>query len=123
LTEFEDKVLDMLETINEKLDKLMEDGKTEAPTPTPSAASTASAGSATVETTSGKKPSEVVEKQKKEEKEKRAPPVEGRRVCPQCGGTDFKEVEDKNRVLHQQGGMKIYAKDHICKNCGYKFPT
>ncbi len=126
MTEFEEKVIDLLETINEKLDKVLEGGSggsTPAASTSTAPTTASGSGSATIETSGGKKPSEVVEKQEKEEKEKEAPPIEGRRVCPKCGGTDFKEVEDKSRVLHQQGGMKIYAKNHVCKNCGYKFPA
>lgn len=63
------------------------------------------------------KPSAVVEKQKEEEKAKEKPP-EGRRVCPACEGTLFNTEEDKSQVLFQQGGMKIYAKKYICRNCG-----
>jgi rubredoxin len=123
LTEFEEKVIDLLETINEKLDKVLEGSSTPAASASTAATTSSGSGAASIETSSGKKPSEVVEKQENEEKEKEAPPIEGRRVCPKCGGTDFKEVEDKSRILHQQGGMKIYAKNHVCKNCGYKFPA
>ncbi|MHA2182848.1 MAG: hypothetical protein ACXAAH_15625, partial [Promethearchaeota archaeon] len=64
------------------------------------------------------KPSELVEKQKEEERMIEKPPVEGRRVCPKCGGTAFNTIEDKSQVLHQMGGVKIYAKKYICKGCG-----
>ena len=46
------------------------------------------------------------------------PPIEGRRVCPECKGTAFNAVEDKSQVLHQMGGVKIYAKKYICRGCG-----
>ncbi|MHA1805357.1 MAG: hypothetical protein ACTSU4_12645 [Promethearchaeota archaeon] len=110
----EEKVIKLLETINGKLDKLLELG---AATTTPSF----KAGSTTIIEQSGKKPSEIVHEQEEEERLKEKPPVEGRRVCPQCGGTSFKEVEDKSQVIHQMGGMKIYAKKHICRNCGFEF--
>ena len=64
------------------------------------------------------KPSELVERRKEEERMIEKPPVEGRRVCPKCGGTSFNAVEDKSQVLHQMGGVKIYAKKYICKGCG-----
>jgi len=105
---FEEKVLNMLEKINEKLDRLLGNEisvKSEIKT----------APSSTLETV---KPSEVVEKQEAEEKAMEKPPVEGRRVCPECGGTSFNTEEDKSQVLHQQGGIKIYKKKYICRNCG-----
>ena len=64
------------------------------------------------------KPSILVEKQQEEERAKEKPPVEGRRVCPACGGTSFNTEEDKSQVLFQQAGIKIHAKKYICKNCG-----
>lgn len=114
MSEFEEKVIDLLETINSKLDKLLNSG--------------GSAGSSVISRAAKSdgdsvKPSAVVDKQEEEEKLKEAPPIEGRRVCPECGGTDFNEIEDKSHILHQQGGMKIYAKKTICKNCGYEFPA
>ncbi len=110
LLSFEEKVLNMLEKINVKLDKLLgneSSGKSEIKTNTSSAIETV-------------KPSEVVEKQEAEEKAMEKPPVEGRRVCPECGSTEFRTEEDKTQVLFQQGGMKIYAKRYICKKCGYE---
>jgi len=112
LSEFEEKIMEMLKKIDAKLDKVLEMGsKAPAPQPTPSAASSAP-------TASTVKPSALVEKQQEEEKMKEKPPVEGRRVCPKCGGTTFNTEEDKTKVLHQMGGMKIYAKRYICKSCG-----
>jgi len=117
LSEFEEKVMEMLKKIDEKLDKVLEMGsKAPAPQPTPVAASAASSASTPAPSTV--KPSALVEKQQEEEKMKEKPPVEGRRVCPKCGGTTFNTEEDKSKVLHQMGGMKIYAKRHICKGCG-----
>ncbi|MBD3211773.1 MAG: hypothetical protein GF311_04120 [Candidatus Lokiarchaeota archaeon] len=114
MTEFEEKVVDLLETINTKLDKLLNSGGTGG----------SSVISRTTKSGGGSvKPSAVVDKQEEEEKLQEAPPIEGRRVCPKCGGTDFKEESDKSKVLHQQGGLKIYAKKTICKNCGYEFPN
>ena len=107
---FEEKVLNMLEKINEKLDKLLGDessGKSELKT----------VPSSTIETV---KPSEVVEKQEAEEKAMEKPPVEGRRICPECGSTNFNTVEDKTQIMHQQGGIKIYAKKYVCRQCGYE---
>lgn len=107
---FEEKVLNMLEKINGKLDKLL--GNESSGT-----SEVINASSSTTETV---KPSEVVERQEAEEKAMEKPPVEGRRVCPECGNTEFRTEEDKTQVLFQQGGMKIYAKRYICKKCGYE---
>ncbi|MBY8988039.1 MAG: hypothetical protein KGD61_06255 [Candidatus Lokiarchaeota archaeon] len=108
MPEFEEEVLNILRKIDEKLDKLLgtnnmktEPVKSETPT-----------GDIYI------KPSTVVEKQEEEERAKEKPPVEGRRVCPACGGTSFNTEEDKSHVLFQQSGIKIYAKLYICRNCG-----
>jgi len=108
LSEFEEKVLNLLEKINEKLERLLGSKTTEtiSSSPSPSVRD------------SYVKPSAVVEKQEEEEKALEKPPVEGRRICPDCGGTSFNAVEDKENVLHQLGGVKIYAKKYICKKCG-----
>ncbi len=103
MTEFEEKILSLLGTINEKLDKLLNVSHAQSSIP---------------EIKSTVKPSEVVEKQEEEEKAIEKPPVEGRRICTKCGGFAFNTVEDQSQVLFQQGGMKIYAKKHICKSCG-----
>jgi len=106
LTDFEDKVLELLEKINKKLDMLLGSSDKEI--------SGSSRGEGYV------KPSAVVEKQEEEQKALEKPPVEGRRVCPECGSTDFRTEEDKSQILHQMGGIKIYAKKNICKKCGYE---
>lgn len=105
MTEFEEKVLTLLRTINEKLDKLLGSSPK-------STIEVKAAGTGTV------KPSVVVKKQEQEAKAIEKPPVEGRRICPECGGTDFRTEEDKSQILHQMGGIKIYAKRYICKKCG-----
>lgn len=128
MSEFEQKVLNILEDINGKLDKLLKTepapvdsasassapvgSASESSTPTPSAAPTPAATTV--------KPSAIVEKQEIAARMEEKPPVEGRRVCPECGGTAFATHEDKSQVLHQMGGVKIYAKAYICKKCGYK---
>ncbi len=104
MTDFENKLLKLLEKIDEKLDKLLGAG--------------APIGAKTSDSIGIPKPSDVVDKQLLEEKMKDKPMVDGRRVCPDCGGTAFKEEEDKSHVLHQMGGMKIYQKKYICKKCG-----
>jgi ribosomal protein S27AE len=117
LSEFEQKVLKLLEDINGKLDKLL---KTEpapvssapAPSATPSAAPTPVATTV--------KPSAIVDKQEEAARMEEKPPVEGRRICPECGGTSFATHEDRSQVLHQMGGVKIYAKKYVCKSCGYE---
>jgi len=114
LSEFEQKVLKLLEDINGKLDKLLMAGSTSV-----SSAPTTSVASTPTSTTV--KPSTIVEKQEEEARMEEKPPVEGRRVCSECGGTSFATHEDRSQVLHQMGGVKIYAKKYICKQCGYEF--
>ena len=108
MSEFEEKILGLLKKIDEKLDKLLDTKRSEG-VETKAVAST---GEGYV------KPSAVVEKQEEEQKAIEKPPVEGRRICPACGGITFNTEEDKTQVLFQQGGMKIYAKKYICKSCG-----
>ncbi len=112
MSEFEQKVLKLLEEINSKLDKILKAESTVGSTA--STVSVSSTPSTTV------KPSAVVEKQEEEAKLEEKPPVEGRRVCPECGGTAFNAVEDKTQVLHQMGGVKIYAKKYVCRSCGHE---
>lgn len=107
MTEFEEKVLKALKDIDEKLDKLLIANSVIVPVRAESVPSGAYV-----------KPSAVVDKQEMEEKAKGKPPAEGRRVCSECGGTAFKEEEDKTQILYSQGGMKIYQKRSICKKCG-----
>jgi len=113
LSEFEQNVLKLLEDINGKLDKLL---KSE-PVPVTSAPTTSTASSPVATTV---KPSAIVDKQEEEARLEEKPIVDGRRVCSECGGTAFATHEDKSQVLHQMGGVKIYAKKYICKKCGYE---
>ncbi len=108
MAEFEKEILSLLRKIDEKLDKLLGVSSLEAKP----------AKTTTPPEDEYVKPSAVVEKQEEEEKAKIKPPVEGRRTCPACRGTTFNTEEDKSQVLFQQGGMKIFAKRYICKNCG-----
>jgi hypothetical protein len=109
LTEFEEKVLSLLMIINQKLDMLLG---------TKNATSNDTRNDIIQSEQGYVKPSEVVERQEEAEKALEKPPVEGRRVCPECGGTEFRTEEDKSQILFQQGGMKIYAKKYICRKCG-----
>ena len=111
MSEFEQKVIRLLGEINEKLDKLL--GSTSSSGLSVKEAATAGEGYV--------KPSAVVEKQEEEIKAAEKPTFEGRRVCPDCGVTDFRAEEDKTQVLHQMGGVKIYSKKYICKKCGYEY--
>ena len=108
MTEFEEEILSLLRKIDEKLDKLLGD----------SSSKVESTKTTTLPEDEYVKPSVVVEKQEEEEKAKEKPPVEGRRICPACGGTSFNTEEDKSQVLFQQAGIKIFAKKYICRNCG-----
>lgn len=108
MSEFEGKILNLLAKIDEKLDKLLG-------TKSSGGVGTKAVVSTEVESV---KPSAIIEKQEEEQKAIEKPPVEGRRVCPGCGGTAFNTEEDRSQVLFQQGGMKIYSKRYICKKCG-----
>ena len=116
MSEFEQKVLSKLDEISQKLDKVLQASgspsaaASPAPTPAPAPAAT------TVS------PSALVEKQRAEQEQVVTPPVEGRRTCPSCGGFDFNAVEDKSQLLSAMGGIKIYAKNYVCKKCGYTMP-
>ena len=109
MSEFEQKIYSLLETIDKKLDILI------------GTSSQTNVDLHKIPETGGTvKPSLIVEKQEEEDKALEKPPIEGRRICPKCGGTTFNTVEDLSHVLFQQGGMKIYAKSYICRNCGTK---
>lgn len=112
ISEFEEKVLEMLKKIDEKIDKVLEKGVVSA-APAPQ-----TTGKVEIVSTPSAKPSAIVEKQEEERKAVEKPPVEGRRVCASCGGTAFRTEEDKTKILSQMGGIKIYAKKNICKKCG-----
>lgn len=47
-----------------------------------------------------------------------------RKVCPQCGGTAFNLVEDRNQpISFGSGGMgQMFKKVNICKKCGFQLP-
>ena len=108
MAEFEEEVISLLKKIDGKLDKLL------------GAKGIETSSKSLIASSTGEyvKPSVVVEKQEEEEKAKIKPPVEGRRICPECGGIAFNTEEDKSQVLFQQAGIKIHAKKYICKNCG-----
>lgn len=130
MSEFEQNVLKMLNDINQKLDKVLKMG--EAPkisispdvshTPTPAVPKHEVPDSSTTPKTSLVSPSALVERQAEIEKAIEKPPVEGRRTCPNCGGTSFNAVEDKTQLLSAMGGIKIYAKKNICRGCGNEVP-
>ena len=119
MSEFEQKVLQKLDEISQKLDKVLNAAPASAPAAAP--VHQAPAPSTTPAATNVS-PSAMVERQKEEEKLIEKPPVEGRRVCPDCGGTAFNTVEDKSQLLSAMGGIKIYAKKNICKGCGKEVP-
>ena len=95
MSEFENKVLSLLEIINQKLDKVL------GVKPSPAIPMNKEEKYSEQDYV---KPSVVVTQQKETEKALERPPVEGRRVCPECGGTEFRTEEDKSQVLFQQGG-------------------
>jgi uncharacterized protein with PIN domain len=109
LLDFENKVIELLENINKKLDLLLSNTGSTIPVKE-SSHSQGKEGYV--------RPSVMVEKQEEEEKLREKPPIEGRRVCPECGGTDFRSEEDKSQILHQMGGIKIYKRVYICRHCG-----
>ncbi|MFX1260339.1 MAG: hypothetical protein ACFFAN_21015 [Promethearchaeota archaeon] len=111
MSEFEEKVLELLKKIDDKLDKILGAGSKAAessPKPAEKPAETAPIS----------KPSEIAEKQTEVAKVEEEPASEGRRVCPACGSTEFNHIEDKSKILHSMGGIKIYAKNYQCKKCG-----
>ena len=114
MSEFEQKVLKLLEDINSKLDRLLKAEST-------SVSSAPMTPSTSTPTPTAVRPSAIVEKQEEEARMEEKPPVEGRRICPECGGTTFATHEDRSQVLHQMGGVKIYAKKYVCKQCGYEY--
>ena len=130
MSEFEQNVMKKLDEINQKLDKVlkMNEASKAAPSPTPAPApeiagpTHSTPASSTTPGATNVSPSEMIEKQKEIEKAIERPPVEGRRVCPDCGGTTFNTVEDKTQLLSAMGGIKIYAKKNICKGCGKEVP-
>ncbi|MFX1237090.1 MAG: hypothetical protein ACFE8P_05150, partial [Promethearchaeota archaeon] len=118
-SEFEQKVLQKLDEISKKLDKVLNQDtsqKLSAPAPAPATPTPPSEPSEPSPTNVS--PSAIVEKQIEEEKLIKKPPVDGRRVCPDCGNTTFNQVEDKSQILSMMGGIKIYAKKYVCKKCG-----
>ena len=108
MPDYEEEILRLLRKIDEKLDKLLGTNSLKAE----------STKTAIPPKDEYVKPSAVVEKQEEEEKAKEKPPIEGRRICPACGGTSFNTEEDKSQVLFQQAGIKIHPKKYICRNCG-----
>ena len=134
MSEFEKKILELLKNIDKKLDKILgEDAPAPKPVSVPKVVipetikeeipeTTKEEKAETIEYTSYVKPSEIAAKQvdaEKPKEEEEEPVAEGRRVCPDCGSTEFNQIEDRTKILHQMGGMKIYAKNHQCKKCGF----
>ncbi|MFX1260340.1 MAG: hypothetical protein ACFFAN_21020 [Promethearchaeota archaeon] len=117
MTEFEGKILEMLNKINDKVDKIII--KREATVITTPIS--APAASVTIESTPTVKPSAVISKQKEAEaklKGEQKYSGEGRRVCPGCGSSEFNAVPDKSVVLHYVASTPIYGKKYICRKCG-----
>lgn len=111
MSEFEEKVLELLKKIDEKLDNILGAGsKATISSPKPA--------EKPPEAVPTPKPSAVAEKQTEQVKVEEEPAAEGRRVCPGCGSTEFNQIEDKSKILHSMGGIKIYAKNYQCKKCG-----
>ena len=113
MSEFEEKVLKLLKDIEKKLDKVIgEEGSASTPIKIP-----AEVMPATSKAEPAAKPSEVVTEEAEAPVE--APAAEGRRVCPKCSATEFNQIEDKSKILHSMGGIKIYAKNYQCRSCGF----
>ena len=118
MSEFEKKVLEMLKSIDQKLDNLLGGA---APSLKPVTVPKEVLPETTKPAASSVKPSKVASSQGDTEKpQEEQPAAEGRRVCPDCGSTEFNQIEDRSKILHYMGGMKIYAKKHVCRKCGYE---
>ena len=113
LSEFEKEVLEVLKKIDKKLDRILGSG---APSPEPTKVP-AEVMPVTSKAEPAAKPSEVVTEEAEAPEE--APAAEGRRICPKCSATEFNQIEDKSKILHSMGGIKIYAKNYQCKKCGF----
>ena len=105
MSEFEQKVLKLLEEINGKLDSLLKGG--------PIAGSVPSASTASTPEITRPKPSEIVEKQEEEAKMEEKPPVEGRRVCP---GWIVPQIFQEIRHPLREQGKQRQAGDPDGKN-------
>ncbi len=44
----------------------------------------------------------------------------GRRVCPNCGSSQLKEMEDRTRIVSYIP-KPMYAKKFVCRKCSYEF--
>ncbi len=44
----------------------------------------------------------------------------GRRVCPNCGSSQIKEMEDRTRIVSYIP-KPMYAKKFVCRKCSYEF--
>ncbi len=122
MSDFEEKVLDLLKKISEKVDKLFKKKETE---PTMAAAPATPTAKVTIKSTPTVKPSAVAKKQEEEEKLAKGeikPDSESRRVCPKCGSTEFNAVPDKSKILYYVASTPIYAKKNVCKKCGTVVP-
>lgn len=41
--------------------------------------------------------------------------------CPRCGGGRIKDEQDRTKILYMAAGTPIYAKKHVCMNCGHEW--
>jgi hypothetical protein len=104
LSEFEQKVMDLLVHMDSKIDQLLNGGTAE--------------GTIDLSEPELIRPSTFSYEKRAEKLTEERSSAEGRRVCPGCGGTSFRTEEDKDKILSMHGGVKIYAKKYICKKCG-----
>jgi hypothetical protein len=49
------------------------------------------------------------------------PSIEGRVKCPNCGGLNIQQKEDKTKPLDYIAGKPIFGKINYCKQCGKEF--
>ena len=111
--EKQDKILRKLNLIDEKLNELMK--KVDDLSSNPPSAS--DAGSGSLASSAGRKPSDVVMENKLGEKD--VEPDGGRITCPDCGavGGDVGKKKDKDNVITYIGGVPQYATKYYCKKC------
>ena len=120
MSEFEEKVLNILEGIDKKLDKLVSAEISKRRAESSGSTTTSSTASVGATSLSATRSSTIGGVQETDGPSEEKALTETRRVCPKCSGTAFNAVEDKTQLLHSMGGVKIYAKKYVCRSCGHE---